>query len=80
MTPKQALKIANLVGKHCTINCYLNGQQTEVLWAAGAQVSIVSEHFLMQKLITQSENPSGDSQETTQDNPADHSDSNNQQN
>ena len=49
LTPKQASKIVNLVGKRCTINCYLNGQQTEVLWDTGAQVSIVSEHFLKQK-------------------------------
>ena len=49
LTPKQASKIANLVGKRCIINCYLNGQQIEVLWDTGALVSIVSEHFLKQK-------------------------------
>ena len=49
MTPKQGSKIANLVGKRCIINCYLNGQQTEVFWDPGAQVSTVSEHFHKQK-------------------------------
>ena len=51
MRPKQTSKNANLVGKRCIINCHLNGQQTEVLWDTGAQVSIVSEHFLKQKFL-----------------------------
>ena len=46
LTPKQALKIANLVGKRCIVNCHLNDRETEVLWDTGAQVSIVSEQFL----------------------------------
>ena len=46
MTPKQALKIANLVGKRCIGNCHLNDKETEVLWDTGAQVSTVSEQFL----------------------------------
>ena len=48
LTPKQASKVANLVGKRCVINCRLNGKQIGALWDTGAQVSIVSEHFLEQ--------------------------------
>ena len=40
LTPKQALRIANLVGKRCIVNCHLNDKETEVLWDTGAQVFV----------------------------------------
>ena len=46
LTPKQAAKIANLVGKRCVIKCLFDETVVEALWDTGAQVSIISEQFL----------------------------------
>ena len=46
LTPKEHAKIANLVGRHCNLNVYLNGKQVNALWDTGAQVSIVSNKWL----------------------------------
>ena len=46
LTPKQALTIEYVVGKRCIVNCHFDGKEAEALWDTGAQVSIVSEHFL----------------------------------
>ena len=46
LTPKQRSKLVGLVGNKCTVNCILNGKATEALWDTGAQVSIISGHFL----------------------------------
>ena len=46
LTPKQHSKLVDLVGNKCTVNCILNGKATEALWDTGAQVSIISGHFL----------------------------------
>ena len=32
---------------YCNVNCFLNGRITRALWDTGAQVSILSEQFLM---------------------------------
>ena len=46
LTPKQLSQIAKLVGKRCTTNCKLDGILIKALWDTGAQISIISEHFL----------------------------------
>ena len=50
ITPRQQERIAKLVGKKCSVQCYLDDQPLEVLWDTGAQVSIVSESFLKSQL------------------------------
>ena len=47
LTPKQMAKIAKLVGEKCVVNCFLNGHQVQVLWDTGAQVSIMTNNFLL---------------------------------
>ncbi len=32
-----------LVGNKCLVNCYIQGQRTQVLWDTGSQVSAVDE-------------------------------------
>ena len=46
LTPKQRSKLVGLVRNKCTVNCIPNGKATEALWDTGAQVSIISGHFL----------------------------------
>ena len=46
ITPRQQDRIANLVGRKCTVQCHLDDKPFEVLWDTGAQVSIMSEDFL----------------------------------
>ena len=46
LMPKQCSKLVGLIGNKCTVNCILNSKATEALWDTGAQVSIISEHFL----------------------------------
>ena len=49
--PRQQERIAKLVGRKCSIQCYLDDKPLEVLWDTGAQVSIVvSEGFLKSQL------------------------------
>ena len=50
ITPRQQERIAKLVGKKCSVQCYLDDKPFEVLWDTGAQVSIVSESFLKSQL------------------------------
>ena len=50
LTPRQQERIAKLVGRKCSVQCYLNDKPVEVLWDTGAQVSIVSEDFLKSQL------------------------------
>ena len=40
-------KIANLLGEKRVMNCFLNGHQIQVLWDTGAQVSIMTNNFLI---------------------------------
>ena len=46
ITPRQQEHIAKLVGRKCSLQCYLNDKLLEVLWDTRTQVSIVSEGFL----------------------------------
>ena len=50
LTPKQHAKLVGLVGKRCSVKCYLNDHYLEALWDTGAQVSIVSEDLLTRVL------------------------------
>ena len=50
ITPRQQERIAKLVRKKCSVQCYLDDKPLEVLWDTGAQVSIVSESFLKSQL------------------------------
>ena len=50
ITPRQPERIAKLVGRKCSVQCYLNDKPLEVLWNAGARVPIVSEGFLKSQL------------------------------
>lgn len=48
--PRQQERIAKLVGRKCSVQCYLNDKTLEVLWDTGAQLSILSEGFLKSQL------------------------------
>ncbi|CAH3139736.1 unnamed protein product, partial [Porites lobata] len=50
ISPRQQERIAKLVGKKCSVKCYLDEKPTEALWDTGAQVSIVSADFLKSQL------------------------------
>ena len=49
LTPKQRNTVAKLVGEKCQVMCQLNGQEVEILWDTGAQVSIIPERVLQDK-------------------------------
>ena len=50
LTPKQHAAVARLVGRKCSVSCYLNDAKVTALWDTGAQVSIITENFLKQQL------------------------------
>ena len=50
ISPRQQERIGKLVGKKCSVKCYLDKKPTEALWDPGAQVSIVSADFLKSQL------------------------------
>ena len=50
ITPKQHAAVARLVGRKCSVNCRLNDIKMTALWDTGAQVSVITEHFLKQQL------------------------------
>ena len=50
LNPKQRTPLVRLVGRKCSVMCYLNDQPVEVLWDTGAQVSIVPENLLKRLL------------------------------
>ena len=46
LNPTQHSTLVRLVGRKCSVKCYLNDQLVEALWDTGTQVSIVSEDLL----------------------------------
>ena len=46
LTPQQHATVVGLVGKRCTVKGEINGQQVDVLWGTGAQVSLISEQLV----------------------------------
>lgn len=52
LSPSEHARVARLVGNKCSINCHLDGKAVTALWDTGAQVSIVSEHFMQNQLST----------------------------
>ncbi|KAL1278521.1 hypothetical protein QQF64_025194 [Cirrhinus molitorella] len=40
---KKHSTVSELVGKKCLVNCYIQGQRTQVLWDTGSQVSAIDE-------------------------------------
>ena len=57
LTPKERVTLGNLVGRKCTIECLLDGVQTEALWDTGAQVSVLSKDFLTEHFPARKEQP-----------------------
>ena len=45
-TPNEEMKLAKLIGRKCTVDCFLDGVKSKVLWDTGAQVTIVSKSWL----------------------------------
>ena len=43
---EQHATVVGLVGKRCTVKGEINGQQVDVLWDTGAQVSLISEQLV----------------------------------
>ena len=50
LSPQGHARVVLLVGRKCTVKCLLNGLETDALWDAGAQVSIISHSWLEQCL------------------------------
>ena len=50
LSPKEGETVARLVGKKCTVKCFLNGVESTALWDTGAQVSIVSHDWVLKNL------------------------------
>ena len=50
ISPGHHNKITKLVGRRCTIDCYLNNIPSTALWDTGAQVSLVSAEWLHHNL------------------------------
>ena len=46
LTPNEEMKLAKLVGRKCTVDCYLDGMRSKVLWDTGAQVTVVSKSWV----------------------------------
>ena len=46
MSPNKEKKIAQLIGKKCTVNVEIGGMATKALWDTGAQISLVSTKWL----------------------------------
>lgn len=53
LTPRQQGKLTKLVGEKCTVNCTIQGKETEALWDTGAQVSVVSKTWQETHLLVQ---------------------------
>ena len=49
LTPKEQMKISNIVGSKCMIKCLLNDKEVMALWDTGSQISIISSDFLKQE-------------------------------
>ena len=50
ITAKQRGKIVRLVGNKCIVKCSLDQEEFEVLWDTGAQVSLISQEMLDERL------------------------------
>ena len=48
LTPKEHLKIIQIVGEKCVFECLLDGKRQSCLWDTGSQVSIMSREYLNQ--------------------------------
>ena len=48
LTPKEHLKIVQIVGEKCVFECLLDGKRQSCLWDTGSQVSIMSRDYLSQ--------------------------------
>ena len=46
LSAKEEVKLVKLVGRKCTVDCYLNGKKTKVLWDTGAEVALISRSWL----------------------------------
>ena len=51
LTPQQHATVVGLVGKRCTVKEEINGQQVDVLWDTGAQVSFISEQLVRKNFL-----------------------------
>ena len=46
LKPKEEMKLVNFVGRKCTVDSYLDGEEKKVLWDTGAQVALVGKEWL----------------------------------
>ena len=51
VTPRKRLQIAKLVGGSCVVPCLINGNEVNVLYDTGAQVSMISHDWMRRNLI-----------------------------
>ncbi|CAB4027151.1 Hypothetical predicted protein, partial [Paramuricea clavata] len=50
LSPKEGATVARLVGKKCSVKCFLNGVESTALCDTGAQVSIVPRDWVLKNL------------------------------
>ena len=48
LSPQQVQKIANVIGKRCTIDCAINGKRVRALWDTGSQVALLSREWIVE--------------------------------
>ena len=51
VTPRKHLQIVKLVGERCVVPCLINGNEVNVLYDTGAQVSMISHDWMRRNLI-----------------------------
>ena len=51
LTPKQKMKLVELIGPTCTIDCMLDGVKTESLWETGAAVTAVGDKWVEENFL-----------------------------
>ena len=50
LSSNEEIKLVNLVGQKCIVDCFLDGIKSKVLWDTGAEVALISKTWLRENL------------------------------
>lgn len=50
LSPKRKAQLLSLIGKKCTVNCFLDGVPTQALWDTGSQVCLINDRWRKEHL------------------------------
>jgi len=50
LSPKRRAQLLSLIGKKCTVNCFLDGVPTQALWDTGSQVCLINDKWRKEHL------------------------------